>query len=110
VNIAFIIILFYSSIDAAQLFKYSLKVDNIEIDKLKDPFIKYKTKQSLKKKSLKKKVKFKLSAIMNNSARINNRWCKNGYKIKNYTITAITKNSVILEKENQKIILSLKER
>ena len=93
-----------------------------EITLLKDPFIllvektvdkKKKTiatnkqsKYNYKKKIHKKSYHFKLDAIMNKSALINDKWYKEGSLIYGYKIAKVNRNTVVLTKGNKKITLT----
>lgn len=99
-------------------------ISDIQISKLKDPFVSY--KHSIKKRKTnntrstkhtqykKKKTKtykqiggFKLNAVMNNSAFINGKWYKLNDKIGRYKISRVNKTSITLSKNDKKIILTL---
>jgi ribosomal protein L20 len=95
-----------------------------EIYSLKDPFIflskkkalKKKTKKQLKKNSkysYKKRTRtrtyhFKLQAIMNKSALINNKWYKEGQFVNGYKIAKVHLNTVVLTRGSKKITLTTK--
>jgi hypothetical protein len=95
-----------------------------EVYSLKDPFIFLSEKKATKKKNkktLKKESKynykkrthtksyhFKLNAVMNKSALINNKWYKEGQYIKGYKIAKVHLNTVILMRGNKKITLTTK--
>ena len=104
-------------------------ISNKIINNLEDPFLfliknrktiskkrnirynKYGTKQIYIKPSYntKQKVnnpKFKLEAIINKTALINNRWYKIGEKIDRYTLKEMTKTKVVLLKGLRVIILT----
>jgi len=52
---------------------------------------------------------FNLTAIMNNSAHINNKWVKIGEKIGNYKLVDIMDDSVFLKDENKTKIIFFKK-
>ena len=63
-----------------------------------------KTKQKV---HIVKKSRFNLSMIINKSAKINNKWYKQGDILHGHKIFAITPNSVILLKNKKQTILSI---
>ena len=97
-----------------------------EIDKIKDPFIflvkeedkvEKSTKKSLKKAH--KRVHFvkkhyskklHLEAILNKSALINQRWYKEGQWVYGYKLVKVNRTSVVLQKQNKKLLLSTVSR
>lgn len=58
------------------------------------------------KKEIISAASFDLSAIINSSAMINGSWCKVSDIVKGYTISEINKDSVILKKDKNLILLS----
>jgi len=97
-----------------------------EIDKIKDPFIflvkeEDKVEKSTKKSSKKahKRVHFvkkhyskklHLEAILNKSALINQRWYKEGQWVYGYKLVKVNRTSVVLQKQNKKLLLSTVSR
>jgi hypothetical protein len=95
-----------------------------ELNSLKDPFIfltpsekkkkktTLKTKQKTKvtKKASKKHITFKLRAIMNQKAMINNRWYKVGDSIHGYTLKEVNQKSVLLTRDKKKVLLTTKSK
>ena len=93
-----------------------------EIAKIKDPFI-FLVKEDEKvtkdgKKSVKKVHKrshyikkyhskrLHLEAILNKSAMINKRWYKEGQRVYGYKLVKVNRTSVVLQKQNKKLLLS----
>ncbi len=58
-------------------------------------------------KTVEQQVNFKLSAIMNDRARINGRWVKPGDTVQGYKVEAVDENRVELKKENRSVELFL---
>ncbi|MCF6200609.1 MAG: hypothetical protein L3J42_00530 [Hydrogenimonas sp.] len=84
----------------------------VEIQKAKDPFIypngKYrKVLQSAASKS-KRKYRFYLTAIINDSVKINNRWYRLNSKINGYKVSKVGKNYVLLTKNSERVRVFLK--
>ena len=93
-----------------------------EISKIKDPFI-FLVKEDVKttkdgKGSVKKVRKrsryvkkyhskrLHLEAILNKSAMINKRWYKEGQRVYGYKLVKVNRTSVVLQKQNKKLLLS----
>jgi hypothetical protein len=99
-------------------------ISNMEISKIKDPFIflvkddeDVKGKKSAKKTTSQHRYiktrhnrKLYLKAILNKSALINGRWYKEGSSVYGYKLTIINLNTVILKRKNKKILLSTKSK
>lgn len=97
-------------------------ISNKSISKLKDPFIflVIQDEQVEKKgKKFSKKViirshyikryyskKLYLEAILNKSVMINRRWYKEGQWVYGYKIVKVNRTSVLLQKQNKKLLLS----
>jgi len=97
-------------------------ISNKNIAKLKDPFIflvKQDEQTTVKGKSSSKKVirrshyikkhyskKLYLEAILNKSVMINKRWYKEGQWVYGYKIVKVSRTSVLLQKQNKKLLLS----
>ncbi len=87
-------------------------VEEPVLQKISNPFVYGITKDKIiiKKKVKFKKTKyrttshFKVSAILNHRAKINNRWIGIGKAISGYTLSEISKEYVILQKANKKPI------
>jgi len=78
---------------------------------IKNPFENY-TKSSFKKEQkiqITKVAEFRLSAIINNMVKINNRWYKIGSSINNYKITAQNNQCVELQNSSNKIKVCIKK-
>ena len=93
-----------------------------EIAKIKDPFI-FLIKEDEKtmkngQKSIKKVRKHShyvkryhskrlhLEAVLNKSAMINKRWYKEGQRVYGYKLVQVNRTSVVLQKQNKKLLLS----
>jgi len=93
-----------------------------EIAKIKDPFI-FLIKEDEKPENLGKKHSKKvqkrshyvkkyhtkrlhLEAILNKSAMINKRWYKEGQWVYGYKLVTVNRTSVVLQKQNKKLLLS----
>ena len=97
-----------------------------EIDKIKDPFIflvkeEDKVEKSTNKssKTVHRRVHFvkkhyskklHLEAILNKSALINQRWYKEGQWVYGYKLVKVNRTSVVLQKQNKKLLLSTVSR
>jgi len=53
------------------------------------------------------RVNFRLSAIINDEAKINDRWVKAGDMIEGYRVESVEENRVVLKKSDQKVELFL---
>ncbi len=97
-------------------------ISNKSIAKLKDPFI-FLVKQNEQivvrgKRSSKKVIRYShyikkyysrklyLEAILNKSVMINKRWYKEGQWVYGYKIVKVNRTSVLLQKQNKKLLLS----
>lgn len=99
-------------------------ISNKEISKIKDPFIflikneeDIKDKKTVKKAAVRHRYikkrhtrKFSLEAILNKTALINGRWYKNGSSIYGYKLEIVDLNTVVLKRNNKKILLSTKSK
>ena len=101
-------------------------VSSNEISKLKDPFIflhkkeeketsKGKDKLSnsyskYKKIAKRKRVYFRLDAILNTSAMINGKWYKQGSYIYGYKVAQVNRKTVLLTSKNKSLLLSTEKR
>jgi len=87
-------------------------VDELSLQKISNPFvygitkdkIVIKRKVKFKKTKYRTKSHFRVTALLNNSAKINNRWVHIGKRIGGYTLSQIAKEYVILQKANKKPI------
>ncbi|SFV63806.1 hypothetical protein MNB_SM-4-354 [hydrothermal vent metagenome] len=115
-------------VDAIKPPRIGMKVSNIK--NLKDPFIfleKNRTDELLISKSSQPKAEIKqnsktvnkqkiktvskvlvLNVIMNNSAMISGEWYKLGDRVNGFEISEINSNSVLLHKQQKKLLLSTK--
>ena len=97
-------------------------ISNKSIAKLKDPFI-FLIKQNKQrvvegKRSSKKAIRYShytrkyysrklhLEAILNKSVMINKRWYKEGQWVYGYKIVKVNRTSILLQKQNKKLLLS----
>jgi len=108
-------------------------MNDSEILKIQDPFIFYKkdsTKDNSRKKSpvvkyssikqpasnssettvTKTTQSMKLNAIINNSALINGEWYRVDQNIAGFTVSSISRTSVVLTKGNQKLVLTTNDQ
>jgi len=100
-------------------------VSKKEISKIKNPFLVFHEDTNLKnsqapikirpathvkhKKSSKTQpTNFRLDAIINKSAMINEKWCKEGSYVYGYKLAKVSRKSVLLTQKNSKILLSTK--
>jgi hypothetical protein len=97
-------------------------MDTKELSQIKDPFVFLKKEEkkelapslgqnvvSVPTKQVKKSQQpLLLSVILNNSVMINNVWYKKGDKVREYTLTEINRNSVLLTSKKKKLLLSTK--
>ncbi len=98
-------------------------ISDQEISLIKDPFIFLKKKDDKKKKQKKKASfstapvmvpqveepvfrDFKLYAIMNKTALINNKWYKKGEKVHGFTLVKVNLTQVVLRRGKESIVLS----
>ena len=89
--------------------KRSSKVQ-VEFEKVASPFATVVQKDANATpvmKMVEQKVSFKLSAIINEQAKINSRWVKVGDIIQGYTVESIEENRVVLKKSNRTVELFL---
>jgi hypothetical protein len=91
-------------------------ISPVAINKIKDPFIyKREIKNIVKTKNGKKvippkKILLKLSAIINNKVKINDKWYRLRQKVGNYRLVRIKKGSVLLRQGREKLKLFLRKR
>lgn len=86
-------------------------LDDIAFKKMKDPFVRLPQKTSPKSsKTSPKKPIFRLHAIMENRAKINQSWVKKGDKINNYRLTKLTGNSAVLSNQERTLTLMLSKK
>jgi len=101
-------------------------ISDKEIDKIKDPFIflvkedkkvlkstKKSSKRIYKRSHFVKKhygKKLHLEAILNKSALINQRWYKEGQWVYGYKLIKVNRTSVVLQKQNKKLLLTTVSR
>ena len=108
---------------------------DLELDKIKDPFIFYKNSTKSRYVKTKKKYRkyastkksttsseansivlehpsnnFVLSAIINNSALINGEWYKINESVNSFKLSSINRTSVILTKGNGKLVLTTSDK
>ena len=92
-------------------------VNKKEVLSLKNPFVEIQKKVEEKKKKKepvvkferkekKKQISFKLSAIMNNAALINNKWHKEGEVINGFKIKKVNYDEVLLNDGKDNIVLT----
>jgi len=87
-------------------------VEEQVLQKINNPFvygitkdkIVIKKKVTFKKSKYQTKSNFRVTAILNKSAKINNRWVRIGKRISGYTLSQINKEYVILQKADKKPI------
>ena len=82
-----------------------------EIEKAKDPFLYFGSpiyKKIVHTKKRKKRYHFVLSAIVNDSVKLNNRWYSKNDKIYGFVIASVGKDYVVLKKRNQTVRVYIK--
>jgi hypothetical protein len=94
-------------------------IDKNFVDNIKNPFISLKRETQIKKTHSKNKIQkqaskkttsetFKLDAIINSSALINNKWYKNGEKVGKYILIIETNSKIKLKYKSEEISFSTK--
>jgi len=82
----------------------------IQFEKVASPFatvVHEDAKAAPVMKMVEQQVSFKLSAIINDRAKVNNEWVKVGDVIQGYTVESIEENRVVLKKSNRTVELFL---
>ena len=84
---------------------------------IKNPFESYiknsskkEQRSSIAKKVQTTKIEFRLNAIINNKAKINNKWYKIGSSIDNYKITVQNNQCIELQNSNNRIEVCIKKK
>lgn len=84
---------------------------------IKNPFESYiknsskkEQRSSIAKKVQTTKIEFRLNAIINNKAKINNKWYKIGSSIDNYKITVQNNRCIELQNSNNRIEVCIKKK
>jgi len=84
---------------------------------IKNPFESYiknsskkEQRSSIAKKVQTTKIEFRLNAIINNKAKINNKWYKIGSSIDNYKITMQNNQCIELQNSNNRIEVCIKKK
>jgi hypothetical protein len=62
------------------------------------------------KKTKQKNINFVLTMVLNKSFMINNKWYREGEKIYGYKLKKLSRNSVLLENKNKKIVLTTRTK
>ena len=91
--------------------KRSSKVE-IDFDKVSSPFVRVEKEdnQSIRLENLEdQRVKFHLAAIINQRAKVNDQWVREGDTIQGYTVEKVEDGHVVLKKEDRTVELFLPE-
>jgi hypothetical protein len=83
---------------------------NVQFEKVASPFamvVQEDVNATPVMKTVEQTVNFKLSAIINNRAMINNQWVEKGDTIQGYTVETVEENRVVLKKANRTVELFL---
>ncbi len=82
----------------------------VDFEKVISPFVTVVHEENSTKSVIKmmaQQVNFKLSAIINDSAKINGQWVKEGESIQGYTVEKVEENHVVLKKADRTVELFL---